>query len=74
MRYKQPSPGEVNVKAPVIEKDLLDYLDSLFPARLPPAGTDPRVIDGMIGARGPIDHLHELFALQTETEITDVLR
>ena len=53
---------------PIVSRDLLEYLDKMFPNSLPPEGSPYSDLEKKWGQRRVVNHLHDLFKQQEEEQ------
>lgn len=54
-------------KLPVIERHLIEYLETIYPDVLPPMNISERDLWAQVGAVGVVRHLRALYEEQNET-------
>lgn len=57
---------KVFLTPPEVNEVLIDYLQQVFPNRLPPLNTDDRKLGALIGQQEVIEHLRSLSEQQKE--------
>ena len=60
--------SSTNTPLPYIEANLLNYLKSVFPDRVPDASMDDRAIWVEVGKVAAVRHLEDIYKQQNETE------
>lgn len=58
-------------KLPIIERHLIEYLESIYPDSLPPLHISERELWAQVGAISVVRHLRSLYEEQNETIYTE---